>query len=275
MLNELLARFHPSQRRDFYRFLSAKDRENVSQLPVPEDTNIADLMRSDAWMQPIHYSWFVSFLQTIPPTLLLASLPQKQAEAVAKTLESLPEKKPLPRFMQLYLSHSLKNQMQKPHILPENHLLPSALDALLSLTKPQIMHLIDLLGMHDLAADLRQVVDKTLLNKIYAALTQEQLRFLHYCSKQTMLWVPPRLNIAGWDGQKKSLNLLLHKRGLFRLAKALVSEDESLRWHFCRRIDVGRGKILLKLFEEKFDPALAPHFKGQVVHLIRRYQKER
>lgn len=274
MLNGLLARFHSSQTRDFYRFLSTQDRETVSQLPVPEDISISDLMRTDSWMEPIHYSWFVEFLETMPPALLLTSLPKKQAEAVAKTLESLPEKKSLPRFMQLYLSHSLKNQMQGVHILPEQHLLASPLNALLSLTKPQIMHLIDLLGMHDLAADLRQVVDKALLNKIYAALTQEQLRFLHYCSKQTMPWVPTKLNIAGWDGQKKSLNLLLHKRGLYRLAKALVSEDESLRWHFCRRIDVGRGKILLKLFEEKYDPALAPHFKQQVVHLIRRYQKQ-
>ncbi len=274
MLNGLLARFHSSQRRDFYRFLATQDRENVAQLPVPEDINISDLVRSDGWMQSIHYSWFVSFLQTISPALLLSSLPQKQAEAIAKTLESPPQKKFVPRFMQLYLTQSLKNQMQKEHILPEQHLLSSPLNELLSLTKPQIMHLIDLLGIHDLAADLRQVVDKALLNKIYAALTQEQLRFLHYCSKQTMPWVPPRLNIAGWDGQKKSLNLLLHKRGLYRLAKALVGEDESLRWHFCHRIDVGRGKILLKLFEEKYDPALAVHFKRQVVHLIRRYQKE-
>ncbi|NGX27793.1 MAG: hypothetical protein K940chlam6_01731, partial [Chlamydiae bacterium] len=208
MLNGLLARFHSSQGKEYYRYLSAQNREAVAQLPTPEDLSLPILFQSDGWMQSIHYSWFVSFLQTWPPKFLLSILPQKQADGAAKTLEEIPEIQPLSRLMRTYLSHYLKDQMQDPQILPENFLPSSPLNGLLSLTRPQIMHLIDLLGVHDLAADLRQVVDKSLLNKIYQALTQEQLRFLHYCSKQTMAWVPPKLNIAGWDGEKKSLNMM-------------------------------------------------------------------
>lgn len=274
MLGGLLARFHPEEGKALYRYLSAKERVQIESLPAPKDLQFNLLFSADKWMEPLHYSWFAAYLETLSPALLLATLPPKQAEALRKTLKYIPEKKTLSPFLRGYLSQELKKLMQKPDILPAGHLPPSNLNPLLDLHKPELLHLIDLLGIHDLAAELRHVIDKSVLSRIYGVLTQEQRQFCHYCSKQAMPWVPPKLNISAWSGEKKSLNILLHQRGLFRLAKALTLEDPSLRWHLCHHLDVGRGEILLKHMKEKYDPALIPHFKNQVVHLLKRFQQK-
>lgn len=67
--------------------------------------------------------------------------------------------------------------------------------------------------------------------------------------------------------------MLLHHRGLARLAKGLMDEDPSLRWHLCHRLDTGRGEALMKLFAGKHDPAMIPYFKGEVIHLVKRYSQ--
>ena len=274
MLGGLLFRFHSEEGRALYRYLPAKERVQMETLSVPKDLQFGQLFSADKWMEPLHYSWFAAFLETLPPALLLATLPRKQGEALAKTLRSIPEKKSLSPFLRTYLSSYLKDLMQKNAVLPTAHLPPSDLNDLFSLSKPELLHLIDLLGIHDLAAELRHVVDKMVLTKIYGVLTQEQRHFCHYCSKQPMPWVPPKLNITAWDNEKRSLNILLHQRGLFRLAKALTLEDPSMRWHLCHRLDVGRGQIVIKHMKEKYDPALIPYFKNQVVHLLKRYQQK-
>lgn len=274
LLNGLLFRFHPERGKEFYRYLSAKEKKQIETLPTPKDLRFDILFSADKWMEPLHYSWFAPFLESLSPELVLAILPTEQAEAIAKTLKTPLEKKLLSPFARNYLSSYLKNLMQETDILPVDQLPFSDLNDLLTLRKSELLHLIDLLGIHDLAAELRSIVDKTVLSSIYGVLSLEQRQFCHYCSKQPMPWVPPKLNISAWDKEKKSLDILLHKRGLFRLAKALTLENPSLLWHLSHHLDVGRGKILIKYVKEKYNPVLIPYFKGQVVHLLKRYKQK-
>ncbi len=254
-------------------FLSSKEKEIVDTCSTPEKIDFPALLSIESWMKEIHYSWFYSTLSALSPqsgALFLAFFDSKDAAKLGEMLSitsSSFQPSPLARA---YLLHFLKEKMMPKDILPEPHLPPSPLNQLLELSKDELTHLIDLLGIYDLAAELRQVVDRNLLQEIHAALAPVQMQFLQYASKQPLKWMPPKLNLKDWDKEKKTLQALLHKRGLYRLGKALCREDKSLQWHAVHRLDTGRGEYLMKLFAGKEDPAMITYFKGQVLNLLNR-----
>lgn len=242
---------------------------------APEVDDLAKLLSQSGWMEQLHYSWYVRPLRGLPhetQNLFLSLLPSNQALAVCKLLGRPFTSIPFSPFMRPYLIDELKRKLVLGlTITPEPFLPRSELNFLLVLTKKDLLSVIDLLGVHDLSADLRQIVDKVLLKKIYEALSTEQLRFLHYCTKQPMKWISPKLGLMSWDGSKKKLHHMLHARGLMRLGRALFGEDESLTWHLTHHLDIGRAGVIEKALRQKQDLALVPYFKSQVLHILKRY----
>lgn len=229
------------------------------------------------WHTPLHYSWFVEPLKkTHDPlrALFMHCLTKEQKAGLEQLISSTPSSFHPPKPLLFFLSDYLKKEMLSEDILEEWSLTPSPLNLLLTLKRAELIHVIDLLGVHDLAADLRQIVEKTLLQKVYRALSQEQLHFLHYSLKQSMRWIPPKLGLRSWDGNKKTLNHLLHYRGLQRFSRALPDEDLSLRWHLLHRLDTGRANVIQKQLQHKQDPALTGYFKNQILHIAKRYGAE-
>lgn len=276
IVKALIARFHPRGENDLIRFLPSHEKAELDSLSTSIEMNFSHLISVDAWMQPIHYSWFFPVLSSFPPktqALLLSIFPKKQAIELQKMLKLPSRKTSSPSFIAAFLSHFLKEKVLDKKIIPEDRLPSSEMNLLLTLSKPETIHMIDLLGIYDLAFTLKQTIDRNLIGKIYAALSEEQLHFLHYCLKQPVKWAPPKMNLLGWEGDSKLLTNLLHQRGLIRFAKAISDENSSLKWHICHRLDSGRGKAIIKLLSVKYDPDIVPYFKGQVLHLVKRYKK--
>jgi len=259
------------------RYLPPELADEIQRWPSPTALDFSKLLSQKNWAESIHFSWFTAPLKTLPPEtqqLFLSLLESKQACDVCDMLALNRSTVTYSPFMHPFLMDELKRKVQQGiEIISKDTLPTSDFNVLLFLEKKQLLNLIDLLGVHDLSADLRQVVDKELLRKIYAALTGEQLRFLHYCSKQPMKWVSPKLGLLVWDGMKKSLHNMLHGRGLVRLGRALFDENESLKWHLMHRLDTGRAEIIERVFRQKHDLALIPYFKNQVLHIVKRYSK--
>lgn len=259
------------------RYLPSRLADDIKSWPVPASLDFSKLLSQQKWVESIHFSWFYEPLKTFKPEtqqLFLSLLPEKKAVELAKMLSLHKKRISYSPFMRPFLMDEFKKKTHRGiEVVSEEHLPPSELNALLKLNKKELLYLIDLLGVHDLSADLRQVVDKELLRKIYAALSNEQLRFLHYCTKQPMKWVSPKLGLPAWNGSKDKLQRMLHGRGLIRLGRALFDEDESLKWHLLHRLDIGRAGIVEKIFRQKQDAALTPYFKNQVLHIVKRYQK--
>lgn len=180
------------------------------------------------------------------------------------------QKKPLTFFLHPFLINYLKQQIEPKELIDEMLLPPSTCNILLQLTHVQLVHMIDLLSMYDLCSDLKQIVDKVLLQKVSRVLSKEQLHFLNSCSKQPMKWMPPKLGLLAWDGSAKQLHDLLHYRGLFRLARGLVQEDASYRWHLLHRLDTGRAKIIQKELDKKQDLFFTAYFKNQVMYVAKK-----
>ncbi len=273
MLKALIAQNETSK--TLLHFLSDKEKESIDRLSTPEQTDFQALLSTDSFLKEIHYSWFLPVLSEMPKAsipLFLNLLPSKEASKLADLLSLTQTEIPLSPFSKAFLNATLKKRMTEEDILPEHQLPPSPLNDLLKLSKDELTHLIDLLGLYDLSAELRHVVDKQLLTNIHSVLTPTQMGFLQYASKQPMKWIPPNLNLEGWDKEKKSLYALLHKRGLYRLAKGVLNEELSFKWHLVHRLDTGRGEHLTKLFAVKEDPAMITFFKGQVLHLLQRHR---
>lgn len=272
MLKALLARSgHEGQ---LLRFLPSEVTKQLQGYPRPQTFDANALLSPLSWSLPIHYSWFSETVKKYPrdlqPLLLGALLPE-QAVGIQKMLSLPLPPKESPPFLRPFLLDLLRKTLQEPTILSEHYLSHSPLNVLLSLERKQLIQLINFLGIYDLATDLRQIVDKELLRKIYGALTQQQLHFLHYCTKQPIKWLSPKLGLSTWDGSKKQLGTLLHYRGLIRLAKALAQENISFKWHLMHRLDTGRAKIIQNEFYQKQDPSLLTYFKNQVLHTAKRY----
>ena len=259
---------------ELLRFLPQAQKEALQTLSSPQSADFKSLLSMDLWSQPIHFSWFSQALSDYPPSaqaLFLCALPASQVQGVREMLTLTFPEKPTAPLVRPFILDTLRKVMQDPDLVSEQHLPPSPLNCLLQIERKHLVQTADFLGLYDLAADLRQVVDKELLGKIYQALNSQQLHFLHYCSKQPIKWVSAKLGLLAWDGSKKQLNHLLHYRGLIRLAKAMHQEDSSFRWHLLHRLDTGRAKIIQKELYQKQDPALVTYFKNQVLHVAKRY----
>lgn len=272
MLKFLIGRSsHPE---NVLRFFSKKSAKTLSELPSCHSTSTR-FLTATGWLKSIHYSWFHPIFETYPKahqSLFFSLLTSEQLEGLQRMLKTTEMPKTAPPFLIPYLSSQLKEEFLDEGILPEELLPVSELILLLDLDRTQLLETIDLLGIHDLATELKQIVDRDLLGKIYQALSKKQLQFLHYSSKLPSRWVSPKMGLAGWDGTKKSLNLLTHQRGLIRMARAIFQEHPSFIWHLLHRLDTGRAHVIQKVLNERQELSLTGYFKSQVLHIAQRYQ---
>ncbi len=264
-----------THQQELLRFLPASIAVEIQSLKLAKDLNPSTFFSNSAWMDPIHYSWFSEAIKKYPAPVKAAFLKVLTPPKIksVEQLSGLKSKKgEMPPILTPFLLEILRKNLQGSEICDEQLLPPSTLNFLLQLERGNLIQTADLMGLHDLAADLRQVVDKELLKKTYNSLSQEQLHFLNYCIKQPIRWVSPKLGLTGWDGSPETLKSLIHFRGLVRIAKAIFTEDASFIWHFLHRLDTGRAQVIQKELTKKQDPALSSFFKTQLLHIAKRYQ---
>lgn len=275
-LTALLRRYHAGDEAALTHFLSPSDQKFLKQMHLPKQIDISELLSSTQWAKEMHYSWFLPVLQQFPrevQPLYIALFSKEKQTKLQERLLTKSASNTIPSFLYPLLLQTLKKKVIPKEVLSSLEIPFSPLNAILQLSTGELLLLIDLLGIHDLSAMIRQVVDRALLGKIHEALSQQQLLFLHYCLKQPLKWIPTKLNFAKWNGDKKVLQKVIHKLGLARLAKALSDEHKDLRFHLCHHLDTGRASIFNEECTAKFDPSLIPYFKSQVMHLLKRFQK--
>ena len=143
-------------------------------------------------------------------------------------------------------------------IMPKALMPSTDLDWMLSLSKHDLVELIDLMAMYDLADEVRHVVDRKLLQMIVGRLQQNLQRFLRSCmSQKTKLAMAP-LHIEQIYKDEKQFHKILHKRGIQRLSIALSGQSVDFIWHILHTLDTGRGRLLKKQIQHDAQPTTAP-----------------
>lgn len=215
----------------------------------------------------IHYSWFSEPLKKFPKDLLptaLGSLGAMGANIFSGVKPDPHVSLPTKQFLHNTLVRALKLDEHVPmDYLPECDFSP-----LLKWSKEELMNLVDFLGLHDLAYEVRHIVNRNHLKNIYTCLTPKQFYYLKQCLHQKDRIVSPKLMVDPAIVDKDKLKQALHKRGLFRLSKALCGIHPDFVWHLAHHLDTGRGNLLLKDYQLEAVPKMTSILKQQTINLM-------
>jgi hypothetical protein len=255
------------------RFLSDSEQEEISKLPDITQEISSNQFLQDGLLDSVHYSWLIPTLKSYSKeegSLFLLALSGKARENLKLLLKKRSEKCELSEIGQKFLRKVLLDTLidKEDGLLPIDYLPESPLNVILTLSKQDTVRLIDFLSLYDLVLELRQIVETKTLKKIYTFLSAEKRDFLKNKMNYTEPPLFPKLGLEMWDGKEESLKIILHKRGLNRLANALSNADSNLVWYLCHHLDIGRGTTLFKLSQKKVSEKVAKIIIGNIMELL-------
>jgi hypothetical protein len=254
-------------------FLSESEKEAIEKLPSTTKEITSQQFLQDGLIDSVHYSWLIPTLKSYSKeegSLFLLSLSDKARENLKILLKKNTEKCELSTVGKNFLRKVLLDTLidKEEGLLPIDYLPESPLNVILTLSKQDTVRLIDFLSLYDLVLELRQIVETKILKQIYAFLSPEKRQFLKSKMNYSEPYIFPKLGLEVWDGKEESLKIILHKRGLNRLAKALSNSDPNLVWYICHHLDIGRGTTLFKLSEKKVSEKVVKIIIGNIMELL-------
>jgi len=273
VLKAFLDRCPPEKKKALERFLSEKERLRLEKIPSLDVEINPDRFQPGEILDKVHWSWFLPTLKTYPEEeqeLFLSSLNPFAAKSLAKTLKISAKEEEISESARNYLRQVLLDSLidQKHPPLAAEYLPRGPLRGLLSLSKKELVRLIDFLSLHDLAEELRQIVETKILKKIYSFLSDEEKKFLKAASAHKDPFTLGRLGLERWDGSEESLRALMHRRGLARFAVALSGQNPDFLWHICHQLDIGRGNALFKLCAKESPHSMRDKVLRQIEELL-------
>ncbi len=251
--NLFLNRYYKKEKADFFDLLSSEDAEVLKRASHQQKDLSLIFPDSEKHLENVHYSWLIPIYQKIDTQLLpfaISIAPEEQREKLAKAMSvKVPPARlspPIYRFLYGKLFPAITQELH----LPSSDTSHSSLHSLFNFSKHTLLKMIDLLGMFELAETIKKIVDRTRLKKIYHCLNPLEKKFLLQLQKEKKTLFSIKISLSQWDGSTSQLRRLIHKVGMIRLAGALSGQDEDFIHAFVHRLDIGRGKHLLRLLEK-------------------------
>ncbi|HSX12107.1 MAG TPA: hypothetical protein VLF61_01290 [Rhabdochlamydiaceae bacterium] len=267
-----LEKCQPNERAVLFRFLPEKDQLLIEQLPTISADFKKSFLSLKKTLDKVHFSWFAPHLRTLPENdirLFLSALNPQQAEGLKNILLFSDHFPPLTEAGETYIQEILIQKLsQNEPLLPLNFLPPSPLNALLELNQEELETLVRYLGLHDLAFEMRQIIETAKLKRVFSTLTKNEKEYLQALLPQKEPVVLKRLQIQNWDGRRESLKLLIQQRGLQRLGKALYDEQPTLIWLVAHHFDISMGQELLKACTKIELAKAKQHLINQTVKIL-------
>lgn len=168
ILQSLLFSYHGKIPPEYSDLLPKEEKVALLETKEPLSHPQAVLMKPEEWVEWIHYSWFKEVIEEsskeeIP--LLISSVSKSEQKKLAHLVgyqgELVELSSPVKHYFQNQLFQELKIMDQSPREFLEK----SPLFPLTSISKEELIELIDLLGIYDLASEVRQIVDKKSFKK--------------------------------------------------------------------------------------------------------------
>lgn len=276
MVRVMMNRYHKGSTDTLFSSLSEEEGRNILEQDVQSDDVVAALEKPEKVMDHIHYSWLVAPLQKISAPLqpyFFAALPKEHQTGLQK-LFSQEWKVSLSPPVQSYLLSVLCKEMRIHEVIPAPYLPAAPLVELTHCDKGQLVHLIDLLGVYDLANEVRQIINKQHLTYLYTCLSKGRLRYLRTVMYLQDKLAQEKLGIEQFRGTRQTLEKVLHRRGIIRLAKALSGCKSDLLWHITHILDIGRANMLEKHWSKEEIPIITPSLVQQALHALHFLEKE-
>lgn len=267
-----LEKCESSEKLALLSYLPEKDKQLLEQLPVPSLNLKKGFPSAKTILDQIHFSWFAPHLRTLSENdirLFLSALSSEQAEGLKALLlfsDHFPE---LTDSSSSYIQEVLmKKLLGKEQLLPPNLLPESPLNPLLDFKQEDLEMLIRHLGLHDLAFEMRQIIETAKLKRIFGALTKMEKDYIQSLLPQKEPIILKRIHLQNWDGRRESLKLLIQQRGLQRLGKALYGEQSTLIWLLAHKLDISMGQELLKACTKLELAKAKQHLVNQILKIL-------
>lgn len=268
----LLQRCPQEKREQLFRFLSQEDQAILHELPDAYYREPAEgFLTPAAELKNIHFSWFDPLFRTFSENevrLFLSALSPEQTKGLKKLLLFSNHGAELNPSVRPFFEMTLWEKLSGKDLIPIECLPDSPLNALLTLSPASFSSLIDYLGIHDLATEVKQIIETARLKQIHAALKPNELTYLKTLLHRKEPLSFKRMEMQTWDGKNATLRALLHQRGMNRLAKALYRKEKSLLWYVSHKLDMEAGELLLKLATPLEHPRAQEILVGQVTELL-------
>lgn len=277
-LKVLMNRYMPGAVENSLKSLSKNEVKQIfGQSTASQDPGLV-FRWPDEEIQHTHYSWLAAVLKSYPEyqqNLMVRALPKTQSPRVAELLKlPAPSNEPLSPLMQSFLLQMFWKKWAEKPSLPKAYLPVTPLSSLLSLSKAELVDLIDFCALHDLAESIRHIVDKKQIKSLLDTLSPVKQQFLRMCLHQKDKVDAPKLEIEKWNGDPRQLNLLLHRRGMVRVGKALSGQHPDFLWHIVHTLDSGRGSIILKYYSPNEIPNITSLLAQQILSVLNFLKKK-
>lgn len=268
VLKMMLNALSEEERAHLTQFLAKDQRERLETLPLCAENGLGEFS-----LDQVHWSWFIPTLKCYPAkdrVWFLAALDKPISKQLSQSLKISATKEAPSQLGKEFLRQVLTQSLfsAEDQLLPMECLPSSTLNRLLTLSKSDLMHFVDFLSLYDLAIEMKQIVETKTLKKVSQALSEAQKKFIKGIVSHRDPFPTPRLGLDRWDGEEKSLHLLLHRRGLMRLGKGLAGQNRDLVWYLAHQFDIGRGHLLLKLSEEEVAPSVSEVIHRQIEEIL-------
>lgn len=278
MMRVLLNRFYKGSPESFLGCLPEEDINAILKADVKSNDPTFALKGLWEKINSIHYSWFKAWVEKLPKEnqdVAVFSFPDDYAGKLSQALKISRLPTPLAQIVKEYfVGLAYKHLVGEAELLPKEYLPQTPLSPLGDLNKNELVELVEFLGLHDLADELRQIVDQKTLKSVYGCLIPKEQHYLRFCMQQKERVAAPSLGLERWGGDCEKLKGVLQSRGIMRLGKALSTEHPGFLWHIGHTFDTGRGQALMKYSSQKTLPGIASALAQQVLNLLNILKKK-
>ncbi len=259
------------------KYLTSLEIANLNKLPAFAKTKDTKFLKH-CIIDNVHYSWFIPMLNIYSnkeASLFLLVMKNHNRKALKNILGlkdiQIDLKENTKSFLkEILLRHLIKKEDQ---LLPIDFLFESKLNKLLSLSKNKLIKLINFLGLYDLVKELKFIVEKKQLKKIYSYLKNDEKKILKEILHYNEPFATQRINIEKYLHDKKKLRNAFHRCGLLRLSYALSSESIDLIWYVCHTLDIGRGNYIFKHSYAKKQTKVSDIIANEILKIINIIEK--
>ncbi len=266
MLRVLLNRYTPKEIHALLKFLPQENAQGIMDQNIQSSDLEPIFQKPEKALSNIHYSWIQPVLQRFPESMQSTITSALTTEQISGLKVSSP--KVISHVAKSFVLNQIYHHLDIHEHFPIEYLPETEFSSLVRWRKAELLNLMDFLGLHDLASEARRIVDRNQLKNIYNCLNSKQLHYLKSCLYQKEKLISSKFDIDLSQKDCRPLKLLIHRRGLLRLAKALCGQHPDLVWHIAHILDRGRGKILLEAYQVEELPEITKILKQQVLNLI-------
>lgn len=261
MLRVLINRYSERSGNALLQFLPPDEQQAISRIST-QSKDLTPILHPENRLCQMHSSWLKEIADEFPDRL---------KPALQSALEELDGKKgdiTLSKAGKTFIISQLCEKLKIHDHLPMEYLGENEFSSLLKWTKKELVDLIDFLGLYDLASEVRQIVNKAQLTNIYSCLTSQQLSYLKICLRQKEELITPKLGIDHNKQDCPKLKQTIQRRGLSRLGKAFIGQQDDFVWTIARILDMGRGNIILNEYHSQTPSKIASVLKQQVLNVM-------